>query len=140
MSQPQPELQGPPLKPGRYIKISLFLKRRPDVTEEYFHAYWLHNHTNLFLGVKAFKELVRKYNQSHYIKELADMNQEVFVGVPRVDFDGVAEFWVDSMEDWRKLWNDEEFTRVLQGDSDYFTMSPLHATAGYDYLFKDDTN
>lgn len=59
----QPELLGPPLKPGKYIKITIFLKKKADITDEYFHAYWLHNHTHQFLKTKAFKTLVRKYSQ-----------------------------------------------------------------------------
>lgn len=59
----QPELIGPPLKPGKYIKVTIFLKKKDGITDEYFHSYWLHNHTHRFLKTKAFKTLCRKYSQ-----------------------------------------------------------------------------
>lgn len=54
--------------------------------------------------------------QSHFTKELSEINAGI-LGGPPVDYDGVAEFWVESLEDWKKLWADEEFTATLEGES-----------------------
>ena len=59
----QPELLGPPPKPAKLVKVSLFLKKRPDISDDYFRAYWYHNHRVLFVDTKAFRKYVRKYNQ-----------------------------------------------------------------------------
>ena len=72
-----------------------------------------------------------------------------------LDFDGVAEFWFDSLEDWADLHKDPEFAKAIAGelqrwklrvafltyfagDELVFTKPPLHVTAGYDYLFVDN--
>lgn len=35
--------------------------------------------------------------------------------MPMVEYDGVAEFWFESFDDWKKLWADEEFLATLEG-------------------------
>jgi hypothetical protein len=35
--------------------------------------------------------------------------------MPAVEYDGVAEFWVESIEHWQKLWTDEEFLKGVAG-------------------------
>lgn len=80
------------------------------------------------------------------------MNTDI-LSLPQPEFDGVAEFWVDSLEDRRKLWTDPEFTQALagkffeqsfrsvneaeckQGIVTIFVEPPLSTVAGYDYLF-----
>ena len=37
-------------------------------------------------------------------------------GVPVLDFDGIAEVWVESVEDWKVITGDEEFVRVIAGE------------------------
>lgn len=58
-----PALKGPAPKPGRYVKISIFLRKLPHITDEYFHAYWANNHIIPALANKLFVEKVRRYNQ-----------------------------------------------------------------------------
>ncbi|KFH42514.1 hypothetical protein ACRE_067360 [Hapsidospora chrysogenum ATCC 11550] len=112
----QPELLGPPPKAAKLVKVSLFLKKRPDITDDYFRAYWYHNHRVLFVDTKAFRKYVRKYNQSHYVKDQVAINSEI-INFAQPEYDGVAEFWLDSLEDWRKLWADPEFTEAVAGKS-----------------------
>ena len=38
----------------------------------------------------------------------------------------MAEFWLDSLEDWRKLWADPEFTEAVAGKSGWVGASPLY--------------
>jgi hypothetical protein len=58
-----PKPTGPAPKPGKYLKISLYLKKKPEVTDEYFHAYWANNHIAPALLNKDFVSKVRRYNQ-----------------------------------------------------------------------------
>ncbi|KAK1974607.1 hypothetical protein LZ30DRAFT_754621 [Colletotrichum cereale] len=51
-----------------------------------------------------------------------------------LDFDGAAEFWVETLEDWESISRDPEFVRVVSGDMLNFVLEPLHVTLGYDYL------
>lgn len=50
-------------------------------------------------------------------EELREMNVAIVGDAPMVEYDGVAEFWFDSLEDWKKLWADEEFAASLDGKS-----------------------
>lgn len=63
MSTQGPAPSGPPPKPGKYLKISLYLRKQPHVTDEYFHAYWANNHIEPALKNKKFTDRVRRYNQ-----------------------------------------------------------------------------
>lgn len=58
-----PPLTGPPPKPGRLLKVSLFLRKLPHITDEYFHAYWANNHIIPALANENFVSKVRRYNQ-----------------------------------------------------------------------------
>jgi hypothetical protein len=57
------ELTGPAPKPGRYVKVSLFLRKRADLSDDYFHAYWANNHVKPAFESPIFMEKVRRYNQ-----------------------------------------------------------------------------
>lgn len=63
MTASQPELTGKAPPPGRYAKVSLFLRKRSDISDEYFHAYWANNHVTPAFQNKTFIDKVRRYNQ-----------------------------------------------------------------------------
>ncbi|CCF45300.1 hypothetical protein CH063_14426, partial [Colletotrichum higginsianum] len=68
----------------------------------------------------------------HITPELRE--QAARLGGTVLDFDGAAEFWVESLEDWEAIWGDPEFVRILSADMANFVLEPLHVTLGYDYL------
>jgi hypothetical protein len=113
----------------KYLKISFYLKRREDCSEEKFSQYWRNNHAPLALQTKVFTEKVRRYNQVcasslciictngeqvHNSKELKA--QAAAFGLPVLDFDGVAEIWVDSLEDWMEVVSDTNFMAAVAGE------------------------
>jgi hypothetical protein len=63
-----PASSGPVPKPGKYLKVSLFLKKLPTVTDDYFHAYWANNHVKVALENDTFRHKVRRYNQVRVLK------------------------------------------------------------------------
>jgi hypothetical protein len=65
-------LKGDAPQPGRYVKISVFLKKRPDITDDYFRTYWYHNHAILFVKSAAFQKYVVKYNQVEPLDPIHD--------------------------------------------------------------------
>ncbi|TPX08007.1 uncharacterized protein E0L32_010338 [Thyridium curvatum] len=127
-----PALKGPAPKPGRYVKISIFLRKLPHITDEYFHAYWANNHIIPALANKLFVEKVRRYNQHHITPELREQIQAT--GVPALDYDGVAEVWVDSLEDWKAISQDKDFIKAILPDEDHFLLKPNTFQIGYDNL------
>ena len=58
-----PALTGPAPNEGKYLKVSLYLRKLPHITDDYFHAYWANNHVIPALANKNFVSRVRRYNQ-----------------------------------------------------------------------------
>lgn len=79
------------------IRLTYVLRRREDVAFADFQAYWLNEH-----GPKVQKvanELnIRRYVQLHTLVEPKSPPTDPLRGAMQKPFDGVAEFWFDSME------------------------------------------
>lgn len=50
-------------EPPKYIKILLMLKKKDEVSDEFFHQYWRGNHVDLAIANKKFTDKVIRYNQ-----------------------------------------------------------------------------
>ena len=46
-----------------YLKVSLFIKKLPNISHEQFRAHWKGPHVDIALKNDTFVRLVRKYNQ-----------------------------------------------------------------------------
>jgi hypothetical protein len=46
-----------------FIRVQLCLKKKDEVTDEFFHNYWKGNHVKLALENKKFVDKVIRYNQ-----------------------------------------------------------------------------
>lgn len=80
------------------IKFVFSLKRKPGMSEEEFHDYWLNQHGPL---VREYKDAfnIRRYVQVHLADtDLNDGLASARGSEPRY-FDGVAELWWDSEQD-----------------------------------------
>lgn len=67
-----------------------------------------------------------------------------------MEYDGIAEVWVDSLEDWIEIVSDPEFQTKVQGecftqskapshqqfsaDEPNFLQAPIHIMVGYDHM------
>ena len=47
----------------KYLKITLCLNKRDDLTNAEFSDYWRTNHVDLAMNNKTFTDRVRRYNQ-----------------------------------------------------------------------------
>ena len=83
------------------VKLTFCLRRRPDLSSEEFYRYWLETHGPLVRERAAILG-IRRYRQVHTLDEprLHAALQARNGGAPP-PFDGVAEAWVDSVEDFR---------------------------------------
>lgn len=59
-----PALTGPPPKPGKYAKLSVHFKKRPDISDEYFFTYWANNHVSAFLALTVGRDKIKGYSQA----------------------------------------------------------------------------
>jgi hypothetical protein len=37
--------------------------------------------------------------------------------IPVMEYDGIAEVWLDSIEDWKEIVSDESFVKIIAGRS-----------------------
>ena len=63
MSNNGPAVNGPQPKPEKYLKVSLYLRKLPEISDEYFHGYWRNNHLVPAFANDTFMSKVRKYSQ-----------------------------------------------------------------------------
>jgi uncharacterized protein (TIGR02118 family) len=78
------------------IKLVFCINRRPDVSAEEFHRYWLEDHAPLVRSVQDVLG-IRRYVQSHTVDTPANaiLQASRQTGGP---YDGVAELWWDSLD------------------------------------------
>jgi uncharacterized protein (TIGR02118 family) len=80
------------------IKVSTVIKKNRNLSIPEFHEHWLIEHAGIAMGTPSWYKFMRKYVQSHTLHELYKEKQPAF--------DGVAHFWLDSVEsfqEWTKL-------------------------------------
>ncbi|WP_282636480.1 MULTISPECIES: EthD domain-containing protein [Bacteroidota] len=72
------------------VKMTMLLKRNPELTHEEFVKHHIEKHGPLFRQIPEAKEHVIRYLQTHPIQE-----KSAVIDVD--DFDGTAELWFDSV-------------------------------------------
>ncbi|KAK1808688.1 hypothetical protein LTR12_016945 [Friedmanniomyces endolithicus] len=122
----------------QYLKISLFLKKQTHVSDEFFHKHWETQHVDVALRNKTFLAKARKYNQVHVTPELRQ--QAAAFGIPVMEYDGIAEVWVDSLEDWNEVVADPAFVKEVGADEQLFILAPIHVQLSYDRLVIPEDN
>lgn len=81
------------------FKITFCLRRRPDLTPEQFDAYWRDHHAPLVRKHAAVLRIQRYVQSTRIESDLAAIAATVR-GAPD-PYDGVAELWFDSREDFQ---------------------------------------
>ncbi|KIV98510.1 uncharacterized protein PV09_09687 [Verruconis gallopava] len=115
-----------------YLKISLFIKKLPQISAEQFRAHWKGQHVDIAKANKTFMKNVRKYNQVHILPELKELARAF--GQPTIDADGVAEVWVDNLDAWKEIASDEEFITKILPDEKLFLQHPIAIMLSQDHL------
>ena len=91
------------------IKMSLFITRRSDLTREQFNDYWLNKHWPIVQTVPEVKKYTRRYVQLHNLGQTPQ-------GYAALPFDGVAEAWFDSLDDFYKVATSKGWHDIVQKD------------------------
>ncbi|KAF2440514.1 hypothetical protein P171DRAFT_319014, partial [Karstenula rhodostoma CBS 690.94] len=113
------------------IRVQLCIKKKDEVSDEFFHDYWKVNHVKLALENKKFCEKVIRYNQQfHTSPRFVAAAKEFKIPVP--EYDGIAEVWVKDIETWKEIATDPDFVAVIAPDEDNFIKAPIHIMLGYD--------
>lgn len=126
------------------LKVSMFVRKLPTISDEQFHAHWKGQHVDIAKKSVAFIKSARKYNQVtpfpcsaewtnirtyiyfYFNLQPAKSTRQVHItpelraevealGAKTLDYDGIAEIWVDSIEDWKQIVSDPEFISTVSG-------------------------
>jgi uncharacterized protein (TIGR02118 family) len=95
------------------IKISALRTRRPDLGRPEFLDYWTQKHTPMVASLPGGATGVHKYTQL-----LA--TEDGIEGITTAPYDGVAELWVDSVEDAAAWFTGEAYNTVIAADEESF--------------------
>lgn len=91
------------------VKITIFVKRKAELTFEEFDTYWREKHAPLIKSVTDFSRHVRKYVQSH-------RSPEEFAFADAANYDGVAELWFDDVESLNTAFTEPEYMEHIRPD------------------------
>ncbi|CAM6128410.1 unnamed protein product [Calypogeia fissa] len=115
----------------RLVKVTVFIKKKPGITDEEFHRHWSENHGPLVRSMPIVKEKVLKYTQYHVNTALS--SHAATLGLPMMDFDGAAEFVVPDLETLMSVWYDPEFDKTVTPDEQKFmTREGVKIMIGYE--------
>ncbi|KIM35575.1 hypothetical protein M413DRAFT_32431 [Hebeloma cylindrosporum] len=113
------------------IRVTCLIKRRPDLTHEQFSEHWGKKHAEIFTSLKAVKTNIVRYNQFHVLEPQSKASAAA--GLPIADFDGAAEFWVESLQDLFALFGDEEYLKkAVPDEANFLDRSSVQILVGED--------
>jgi uncharacterized protein (TIGR02118 family) len=95
------DIKEPPAGDGEAaagVKLIYLLKRQPHLSREEFQEYWREKHAPLVQSV-AGAQKIRRYVQAHTMHDEVNQALQQSAGRPE-PFDGVAELWWDTPEDF----------------------------------------
>jgi len=100
-----------PVQKQRYLRISMFFNKKPEISYAYFQQHWHHFHGDLVTSSNAFKEnKILRYNQFHQTPEHKALAKRLGDGgYPSMDFDACTEFWVERIEDFEAFSKSKEY-------------------------------
>ena len=100
------------------LKLTILLRRRPDLTHEQFVSYHRNNHAPLFTSLPEVKEHVRRYVQCH-------ATGEKLAGLPDNSIDGATELWFDDLAGLVGVFESPDYVAKIRPDEEAFL--DLHA-------------
>ena len=95
------------------IKLTILLKRRPDITRAQFSEYWLHAHAPKIVALPGAQQVVKSYIQQVAMSDLPG-------GLPVADFDGMAELWFDDLQSAMTIMGSREYLETIPTDEPNF--------------------
>lgn len=97
---------------GTMIKVVFCLRRRPDMSRSEFFRYWNGHHAQLSLQTREAMR-VRRYVQNITVDaDVSRLANEARGGIE--PYDGIAEAWFDSLEDFDLVLASKEGQDAMQ--------------------------
>ena len=95
------------------IKLTILLRRKPEMTHEEFVSYHRNQHATLFSSLPEVKQYVRRYVQCH-------ATGEQLPGLPDNHIDGSTELWFDDLAGMRGLFGSAAYMATIRPDEAKF--------------------
>lgn len=106
--------------PGRSaVKLLIFSRKRPDYTTWEYSKYWSTRHVDVILAQSDFRAYIRGYKQNHVVPESVRMISGGSVADGE-GFDGIIEFWFDSVEDAKSAFETAGYRDNVRADEPKF--------------------
>ena len=100
------------------IKMTILLRRKPEMSHEEFVAYHRNQHAPLFSSLAEVKQHVRRYVQCH-------ASGETLAGLPDNHIDGSTELWFDDLAGIAGVFQSPNYMATIRPDEEKFL--DLHA-------------
>lgn len=144
------------------IKVSVFFKKKDGIDFDTFFGHWQTVHADLALATKAFRNHIIRYAQVSPLNFHAPKGGRLAIflitfctqhhqtplmkerarslGENVLDYDGCAQLWVRSWDDWMGFYNSAEYAAALSDDCHRFMALPMTYMIGYENLVVGDAN
>ena len=100
------------------IKMTILLRRKPELTHDEFVAYHRNQHAPLFSALAEVKQHVRRYVQCH-------ATVDPLPGLPDNGIDGITELWFDDTAGIARVFESLNYMATVRPDEEKFL--DLHA-------------
>ncbi|OAL49156.1 hypothetical protein IQ07DRAFT_72041 [Pyrenochaeta sp. DS3sAY3a] len=130
------QFQFQQLSPGKgsneqpFVRFLIFIKKRPDISDEKFHLWWKSVHADLAVAVAGFGG-----HCSRYLHQTPEHRAQLEkYGMEPLPYDGVGEMHLKSLDDWVNFQSSPAFSDKLVSDGANFMDGTLKVMMGYDNL------
>ncbi|OAL38568.1 hypothetical protein AYO20_02218 [Fonsecaea nubica] len=123
----------------KVLRVSMYLKRNPSLTEDEFNHYWSHVHGPLVRPLVE-KYGILKYTQYHTSSAVQQSTMAAWPELTALDvtpYDGVAEFLVrDNVEGIKRSRDDPFFVEKVRPDEEkFFDVKGMAWTIGWEEVY-----
>ncbi|KAF9465133.1 hypothetical protein BDZ94DRAFT_1254596 [Collybia nuda] len=111
------------------IRVTVLMRRRPDITREEFLKLWTSEHARIFASVKKVQEKIIRYSQ--YCILTPESERLAAAGLPVPEYDGAAEYHAESLDDIMEMLGDKEYQeRVLSDEAKFLDRTSFQVLVG----------
>ncbi|KPM43011.1 hypothetical protein AK830_g3539 [Neonectria ditissima] len=145
------------------IKVSVFFKKIDSIDYDTFFGHWQTVHADLAVATQAFRKHIVRYCQvrsqlilhnilsssgnqwphnkavsvltnfrHHQTVEMKERARSLGENV--LEYDGCAQLWVRTWDDWLEFYNSKEYAAALSDDCNRFMSLPMTYMVGYENL------
>ncbi|KAH3967504.1 hypothetical protein HBI56_034270 [Parastagonospora nodorum] len=115
------------------IRVTVCARRNPKLSEDEFEDHWKNKHGPLITS------WLKTYGCVKYVQYRTSSAHKSRLTLNTMPYDGIADFWYKSYEDFEKAYEDEYYLNVVKKDEEYlFDMASVTVTTGTEHAIIED--